>query len=225
MYQVMIVEDDPMVASVVKTWLENCGEFQVTASLRAAEDAMALLRGGAAELLMLDLALPGMGGLELLAAIRAEQLPVEAVIASADDSPAAFRRARHLGALDYLLKPFGEARLRQAAALFLRSRRLYESGARLTQPDMDSVLPFDAAEKRGAAMPAKGIQAPTLSLVRGFLARSAAQRLTNESIAAGTGLSVVSIRRYMGYLAGQGEVSVGMEYNTGGRPVTVYHVL
>ncbi len=224
MYQVMIIEDDPMVASIEKTWVESRGKLQVTASLRAADDAMAPLRAGAADLLLLDLNLPGMHGLKLLAAIRAEQLPVEVVVASADDSPATFRRARHLGALDYLLKPFDEARLQRAAALFLRSRRLYESGARLIQSEMDSLLLPAADEKHGAAVLAKGIQAATLGLVRDFLARSE-DRLTNESIAAGTGLSVVSIRRYMGYLTDQGEVSVEMEYHTGGRPVTIYHVL
>ncbi len=224
MYQVLIVEDDPMVANIDKLWVERCGDLHVVAVCRDGAEALSTLEQMPVELIILALKLPDMNGLELLSAIRSRDVPVDVIVVSAMNSPATFHRARLLGALDYLVKPFDEARLRQAASLFLRQRKLLESDGPLSQTEIDTVLPTMSAQ--AAVVAAKGIQAPTLRLIREFINRSRGQqRLTNETISKGTGLSVVSVRRYMNHLTSLGEVTVDMEYNTGGRPVTIYHVL
>ena len=48
---------------------------------------------------------------------------------------------------------------------------------------------------------------------------------TCEEIAAASGLSVVTVRRYMSFLAQQGQVSGDMNYGTGGRPCLVYRLM
>lgn len=222
MYQVLIVEDDPMVANIDRLWVERGGELHVAAVCRSGAEALAFLEQTPVELIVLALKLPDINGLELLAAIRSRALPVDVIVVSAMSDPSIFHRARLLGALDYLVKPFDETRLRQAVSQFLRQRKLIESDAPLRQSEIDSLL----LPGTQTVMPAKGIQAPTLRLIREFIARGRdGERLTNETISRGTGLSVVSVRRYMSHLTTLGEVAVDMEYNTGGRPVTIYHVL
>ncbi len=75
------------------------------------------IRAGQADVLFLDLNMPGMDGYEVLETIRREDLPVLVVVVSADVQPQARERVRQLGALDFLRKPVDGV---EVEALFTR---------------------------------------------------------------------------------------------------------
>ena len=95
MYQVIIVDDDPMVSYINRGLVEKDGSFSVTGEFRGAQEALAFLYRQPAELLILDLNLSGYDGLDLLRDIRAKRMPVDAIaITAANDTEtvgAAFR--------------------------------------------------------------------------------------------------------------------------------------
>ena len=72
-------------------------------------------------------------------------------------------------------------------------------------------------------LPSKGLQSKTLDSIRAYLNRHIGEGLTSEQIADEVGLSRVTIRRYMNYLIELKEVSSDVDYNTGGRPSSIYH--
>lgn len=69
------------------------------------EEALAVLRKGEAELLFLDLNMPGLDGYQVLERIRKEDLPVLTIVVSGDIQPEARERVRKLGAIDFIKKP------------------------------------------------------------------------------------------------------------------------
>jgi len=112
--RILIAEDDANLTDALKRSLRDAGYAVdcVTTGLEA-DRAVA---GGGFDLLILDLGLPKMGGLEVLRRMRARQEPVPVLILTALDGVDDRVRGLDLGADDYLAKPFAlgelEARVR-----------------------------------------------------------------------------------------------------------------
>ena len=91
-----------------------------------------------------------------------------------------------------------------------------------TQNQLDNVLLHQAPPQPAAGGMPKGLQSQTLSRLEAYLKENPQQGHTCDDIASHVGLSVVTVRRYMNYLAEQHIVDSEMDYNTGGRPCIVY---
>ena len=102
---ILIVDDDPDIHQLVRHILARRG-YDLT-SAGTASDAFALLqRQPDFDLLLLDLGLPDMNGLELLARLRTASLAARVIIITADNTPEAVIRALRQQAYDYVRKPF-----------------------------------------------------------------------------------------------------------------------
>jgi two-component system KDP operon response regulator KdpE len=117
---ILLVEDDPNIVDLVRANLLARG-FTVVVS-RTGDDVPALVRDSGADLVLLDLMLPGADGFDLCRDIRAESL-VGIIVVSARRGEQDKVRALNLGADDYLTKPFGiDELLARMTALLRRSR-------------------------------------------------------------------------------------------------------
>jgi two-component system OmpR family response regulator len=112
--RVLLVEDHAAIREMIADHLRERG-FTLDAVDRA-EPALAAARVAPIDAVVLDLGLPDMDGLQLLAALRALQPQVPAIIVTARDGVEARLRGLNSGADDYIVKPFNlrelEARLR-----------------------------------------------------------------------------------------------------------------
>ncbi|WP_395505332.1 response regulator [Ectopseudomonas hydrolytica] len=89
-------------------------EWPVTLSQAAnGEEALALVRQGQGQIMLLDLTMPVLDGYQTLAALRAEGLQSQVIVVSGDVQDEAVRRVRELGALAFIRKPADPAILRQ----------------------------------------------------------------------------------------------------------------
>lgn len=104
--RILIVEDDPDIAELLAVSFRKEGWESVVAG--EGEEALRLLEGAAPDFCVLDLLLPGMGGLAVLRALRkhpkGQSMPV--IIASALGEDEDVVKGLELGADDYLAKPF-----------------------------------------------------------------------------------------------------------------------
>jgi two-component system KDP operon response regulator KdpE len=124
---ILLVEDDPNIVDLVRANLLARG-FTVVVS-RTGDDVPALVRDSGADLVLLDLMLPGADGFDLCRDIRAESL-VGIIVVSARRGEQDKVRALNLGADDYLTKPFGiDELLARMTALLRRSRAAPAAGA------------------------------------------------------------------------------------------------
>ncbi len=120
--RVLLVEDDLELAAGVQASLHQI-QFSVDWQTTA-EDALERLTGSSFELMLLDLSLPGMGGLELLRILRAQTEPKAArlpvMIMTAHNSVPERVAGLDAGADDYLVKPFALEELHARVRSVLR---------------------------------------------------------------------------------------------------------
>ena len=114
--RILIVDDEPPIRRFLKTALTAQG-YRIDEAVDG-EAALEFLGRNKADLVVLDLGLPGIDGLEVVKRIRADGSAVPIVILSSRDDEAGKVAALDLGADDYVAKPFGveelSARLRAA---------------------------------------------------------------------------------------------------------------
>ncbi len=128
--RLMIVDDSIVARSVFQTILADHSEFEIVATASTADQALARLADARVDIVLLDLAMPGMDGFAALPAIlaRGRGARVLVVSTSAGDGADACVRALTLGAADTLEKPTaGSYRDRFASALVEKLRRIGES--------------------------------------------------------------------------------------------------
>lgn len=214
---VLVVEDDPMVAALHDRWLRAAGLDRV-AIARSAPEAIAAVRRGGVDLVILDLGLPGADGLEVLEAIRKARTDLDVIVVTARRDRDSVSTALRLGAVDYLVKPFEQARFNEALAAALARRAILTRG-HLHQRDVDRLTRQPAAAPRATP---PGIAPATLERVRVALSSGPADA---ADTAASTGLSRVVARRYLEHLVVTGEAESTDAYGGSGRPRKVYRCL
>lgn len=223
MIKTVIVEDDLMVAAINNQFLMKTPGFQVTATFHTGKDALAFLKENPVDLLLLDLYMPDVSGLELLAELRRQNRKEDVIMITAANDAKHISEALHLGVIDYLVKPFTYERFSQAVDKFLLQKKIMENGMQFSQEDIDQLIHMARPSQSSREMELqKGIQRQTLEKLRGCLKQHPHSYLTSEQMVGETGLSKVTIRRYMNYLIEQREVESRVDYETGGRPRVEY---
>jgi response regulator of citrate/malate metabolism len=227
-FEVIIVEDDPMVAQINQRYLSQVPRLALAGVCHDGLAALELLRRKPVDLVVLDLYMPEMDGLELLRAMRREGFQAEAIMVTAASDAKQIDELLRLGVVDYLVKPFTESRFIEALEKWLARRRALDSANQLSQQAIDSLLgwpsppaqpaPPPPASAQGQPELPKGLQAATLSLILKALPAPGAAFMSCESLASKSGLSKVTVRRYLNHLAERGAVESVVAYDTGGRP-------
>lgn len=117
MIRVLVVEDDPAIGRLLRRSLTDRGDVVTVATDGASGLAIALREQP--EVVLLDLGLPDLSGLEVLTMLRAvSQVPVIVITAQDDDRTVV--KALDSGADDYLVKPFGSEQLAARIRAVLR---------------------------------------------------------------------------------------------------------
>ena len=226
MIKTVIVEDDLMVASINKQFALKTPGMQIAAVFHNGREALDYIRTAGADLILLDMYMPGFTGLDLLAALRAENIAADVIMITAANDMAHIQKALTLGVVDYLIKPFQYERFSEAIERFLMKRKLINSNVSFTQEEIDRLVELRRpAARHDEEELQKGIQKLTLDTVRHCLKQHAGTFLASEVIAGETGLSKVTARRYLNYLTDIREAESRVDYSTGGRPSITYRVV
>ncbi len=120
-YKILLVEDDENIRIMVGAMLESSG-YQVIET-RSGATAMTLASSHIPDLILLDLGLPDMDGMEILEYVRKTDL-VPIIVLSARSDEAEKVKAFDLGANDYITKPFGTGELLARVRASLRINRM-----------------------------------------------------------------------------------------------------
>jgi response regulator of citrate/malate metabolism len=215
---VLIVDDDFMVAKVHAGFIAALDGFEVAGTASTGAQALAEVDRLSPDLVLLDVYLPDMTGLEVLRRLRAAGSSTDVIVISAARDVDSIRSALHGGVLHYLVKPFDrrtfEARLRGYAALRGELAEIDAAG----QSDVDRMFGLSRGESPAAVQTPKGITPETLELVRQALDAAGAEGLSATECSARTGLARVSARRYLEQLVAGQQADVRQRYGTAGRP-------
>ncbi len=219
MIRTLVVDDDFMSASIHRSYVERVPGFAVAGEAHSGGDALELVRRLRPDLLLLDIYLPDLSGLEVLRRLRQEEDPVDVIAVTAAKDVQTLRSAMQGGVVHYLVKPFAfdtfRERLERYAALRTRLDRLREP----SQQEIDRL--FSLLRAQGRDRLPKGISAPTLGVVLDAL-REAAAETTASEVAERAGVSRGTARRYLEYLSSLGSIELTLRYGTAGRPEHLY---
>jgi response regulator of citrate/malate metabolism len=216
MIEVLIVDDDFMVARIHTGFVERTPGFTVTGVAHTGAQAVLDAERLQPDLVLLDVYLPDVSGLDLLGALREAAPEVDVLVISAAREADTVRRALRGGIVHYLMKPFSYDDLRVRLEHY---QQAYAGigGERTDQADIDRVFGLTGTEKR---LP-KGFSAQTLRLVEDML-RAAKADVSAAEAASLLGISRVSARRYLEHLSETGRVEVSLRYGEVGRPERRY---
>lgn len=221
MYSVLIVDDDPMVAMINEQYVNRHKDFYVAAKCGDGKSALDYLSNNDVDLIFLDVFMPYMDGFETLRRIREQKINSDVIMVTAANERDALRESIQLGVIDYLVKPFTFERFRLALDKFIAQTDALKALNTVNQKSIDSL--FTQSGKGNSDLFPKGIQKNTLYLIKEKLENN--EWMTGEEIAEKTGLTTVTVRRYMTYLTEAGIAESEMNYETGGRPSLVYRLM
>jgi DNA-binding NtrC family response regulator len=119
---VLVVEDEPALSEILGSLLAREG-YEVGAAATA-EEALALIEGASFDLLLTDLLLPGVDGIELLEKLRARDPGQTVIVMTAHPTLDSAVRALRAGAFDYIVKPVIEAEIKRTVRAALEVRAL-----------------------------------------------------------------------------------------------------
>ncbi|GAA3952042.1 response regulator [Actinomadura viridis] len=219
MIEVLVVDDDFMVTKVNSGFVDRVEGFRVIGTAGSGEEALARIGDLNPDLVLLDLYLPDLFGLEVISRMRAAGHDCDVIVISAAREAGAVRAAARQGVGDYLLKPFGADDLRARLERYAARRADQDATVISDQTDVDRLL----ARSGPPAVPVlpKGMSVETAELVKRAL-RAADGTMSATECAAEVGLSRVSARRYLEWLASAGQAQVTLRYGAAGRPERRY---
>ncbi|RZT84423.1 response regulator of citrate/malate metabolism [Pseudonocardia sediminis] len=221
----LVVDDDFMVARVHSGYVERIPDATVVGVAHRGAEALELAAQLRPDLVLLDVYLPDMSGIDVLRGLRtgAADDPFVLVVTAADDADTV-AAALHGGALHYLVKPFASAALAEQVRRAMRMRSELGGLGRAGQDDIDRLFGGAGAQPAGSGperLP-KGLTTPTAELVARVLREHPGDDLSATECAEAASLSRVSARRYLEHFVGTGAATVRLRYGGTGRPERRY---
>jgi response regulator of citrate/malate metabolism len=236
--RVLIVEDEPAAAEALVLHVGRVPGFGVAGHVRTGADALRRAAGGGVDLLLLDIYLPDMSGLEVLRRLRSAGHTVDVIATTRARDLSVVQAAVSFGVTQYLVKPFTSTAVRQKLERHSAYRAsLAASDLPVAQDEIDSLFGALRQGTEATGLP-KGISPDSLQSVVAALrtalendatgahpttdpddgvgARSAAE------LAGALGMSRVTTRRYLEYLVDAGLARRQARYGGTGRPEFEY---
>lgn len=181
--RVVLADDHPVVLAGVKALLEAAPDFEVVGEASTGEAALALVRERCPDVAVVDISMPGMGGMELVRRLGTECPAVRLLALTVHEDRAYLRQMLAAGARGYLLK-------RSAAEELLRAVRAVTAGGLFLDPAIAALAMADPAVPVAAAPEA------ALSAREEEVLRHTALGLSNKEIAWRLALSTKTVETY-----------------------------
>lgn len=222
-YAVLIIEDDPMVLSINKRYVNKLSDFEVRATAASFAEATQLLeKDQSFDLLLIDIHLTNDSGLDIVKWLRTNDYDTDFIMITAISEKQTIALCRQYGALDFILKPFQFDRVKKSLLKFKSQRELLNDKGSLNQAAIDNLYWTKASDYEEELILEKGLTKETLQLILSII-DSFNKGFTIEELTSKSSLSHVSVRKYVRYLEDQGKLEASYTYGTVGRPTMTYH--
>ncbi|HJQ00045.1 MAG TPA: response regulator [Jatrophihabitans sp.] len=217
----LVVDDDFRVARIHAASVERIEGFSCVGQAHTAAEARQLIADLRPDLLILDIFLPDEDGLSLLRSLAGQgSTPPDCIFITAARDLDSVRAAIGLGAVYYLVKPFGFQQLKEQLEGYRRWRQQVAAAA-TDEADQATVDSLYELRRPAARRPAKHQLPPTMARILEVVSGSA-HAMDAAGVAGELGISRPTAQRYLTELDRRGLVRLELEYGTAGRPVHRY---
>ncbi|WP_234122030.1 response regulator [Clostridium hydrogenum] len=220
MRNVLIVEDDPMVALINKNYVKLIKNLNYVGCSIEEDEIIEILKKKNIDLIILDVYLPKKNGLELLKSLRNKGYLVDVIMVTAANKADDIKTAFAYGAVDYLVKPFEFERFSEAINKYLIKSNVLNEDDVIAQEKIDN-LSSCTNTIHSEELP-KGLQKKTLDKILGILNSLQGEIWTISELSSKSGISNVTIKKYMDYLENIKKVESRPVYGNIGRPEYKY---
>ncbi|KHF27569.1 MULTISPECIES: response regulator [unclassified Anoxybacillus] len=218
MIRILLVEDDPMVQQINKKFVAQVEGVSVVGTAANGEDALEKLEKLRPDLILLDVYMPKMDGIQTIRLFRERGYQVDVIIVSAASDAETIQTMLRNGVVDYIIKPFQFERLKQAIERYQLLRKTLND-KQVTQQKIDEWM-YRHTQKQQISLP-KGLNEATLRQIEQYMLQATDAHSADE-VAEAIGIARVTARRYLEYLENIGEVEKEVQYGTIGRPIHRY---
>ena len=214
MIRTLVVDDDVRVADIHCGYVAKVAGFEVVGVAHRGTEALRRVLDDEPDLILLDIYLPDLGGLEVCRRLRAAGNLTDVIAVTAARDVDTVRGAIGLGVAQYLVKPFAFATFREKLERYAAYRAKAARSPEAGQQEIDAML----GELRSSSIVLpKGLSKETLDLVARTL-KQAGGALGAAETAEAAGLSRVTARRYLEHLVLAKSVELELRYGGSGRP-------
>jgi response regulator of citrate/malate metabolism len=228
--RVLVVEDEPVASAAHSAYVERLEGFSLAGTAPDGQSALRLLAefsaaGNPVELVLLDMNLPDLHGLDIARRMRSSGVFSDIIAITAVRELNIVRSAVAIGVVQYLIKPFTYATFAEKLANYRLFRdQLASAGTGGTktgasQSEVDQA--FASLRTPSELQLPKGLSVSTLDAVKEFM-RKEGGAVSASEVMDELGMSRVTARRYLEYLAEAGSVSRTARYGAPGRPENEY---
>ena len=218
--RVLVVEDEPIAADAHTAYVSRVDGVTVAATVGTTQAALKALQDKEIDVVLLDMNLPDRHGLDVVRAMRAAGHRADVIAVTSARDLEVVRAAVSLGIVQYVLKPFVFATLRDRLVAYRAYRDQVSREAQVgTQAEVDEV--FAGAHAAAESRLPKGMGAELLARVSRLLRESPDGRSATE-IGETLGVSRVTARRYAEHLCETRLAVRRSRYAGAGRPEVEY---
>ena len=223
MIRTLVIDDDFQVARIHAASVEKIEGFVCIGQAHSAAEARAAITKHQPDLLILDIYLPDEDGLTLLRSLVSQGQPPDTIFITAARDVTTVRAAMGLGAVYYLVKPFGFAQLRDQLNAYRAWREQLSTGdtGPADQAAVDSLFnllrPPPADPSGPSSLP------PTMERILGVV-RGAARPIGATTVSQAVGISRPTAQRYLSELLRRKMIILELTYGATGRPEHRYRI-
>ncbi|MDS0525526.1 response regulator [Clostridium sp. SHJSY1] len=221
MIQVVIVDDDPMVRKVNSMFLKKVEGFNLEKATSTIAELKKLISAKKPDLILLDVYLPKENGINFLKWLREQEIAIDIILITAENSIEKIQESFRYGVVDYLIKPFTFERFKEALNQFKDRYNRLKRNDELEQDELDKLIFSVNAFSNDEVI--KGFSKYTYELIYEEIKKRNKEDFTAEDLAGKLGMSRVTVRRYLEYMENEKSVEKLIEYGKVGRPLNKYH--
>jgi two-component system NarL family response regulator len=192
--RILIVDDHPVVRAGLTSMLATQPGMEVVGAVSSGEEAIEMIERHRLDIVMLDLRMPGMNGIDTLLTIKRKALPVHVIVLTSYETDEDIYRAIQAGAQGYLLKNTSQKEMVDAI-------RAVSTGSRY--------IPRHIAARLAERMTRSNLTARELEILK-ILTKG----LTNKQIGHALGISDNTVRNHINSIIAKLEVSDRTEAST-----------
>ena len=221
MIKVLIVEDDPMVVEITKSFIGEVPGYAIAGECRDGSSALEFLVKNNVDLIMADISMPNMDGITFVKELRKKLNNSDIIFVTASKDSETIKTALKYGAVDYILKPYDYERFKKTLEAYKSRFETLNKRENVEQHEIDRITNRGSYNKT-SELP-KGIHLSTLNKVLKVIDDADPDmELSIDYFSKAMKMSVVSLRHYTEYLCSEGIIEYDTKYGTVGRPKYIY---
>ncbi|MGO3274496.1 MAG: response regulator [Staphylococcus equorum] len=224
MLNILIVEDDPMVAQINQQFIKKIDDQTSVDIASNVKEAIKHIENKEIDLLLLDIYMPEENGLTFLKYIREQGYKIDAILITAATDIEEIQTAFRYGAVDYLIKPFDFERFQQSLLRYKKGLTFFNKTSSINQTDIDAdFLNKEIVDRDSELKLPKGVTEATLQVIIDKMKYFEENEFSTDDISKRVNISRVSVRKYLKFLTDIEVLEESLNYGIG-RPINFYKI-